>query len=100
MILMCRDTHGLLLQHRFISKSSWSIDQRISRRANVLFATGYLFARFDENFLERFAELTRHPAVDCKIDWIANDEEKVRKQDEQVRYVVVEELINKRGDDV
>lgn len=57
--------------------------RQLGRRSN---ATAH------KDLLERFPELTRHAAVDGKVDRVADDQGKVHEQDAYVDQAVVQEL--------
>lgn len=54
----------------------------------------------DEQLLERFPELSGHAAVDGEVDGIADDDEEVREQHQQVGHRVVQYLFDAARYDV
>lgn len=64
------------LQHGFVRARPGSIDQRISRRSSIPVGDG----TSDEQFLEGFPELSGHPAVDGKVDGVAQNDEEIAEK--------------------
>jgi len=106
------------LEHRFIGALG-SVDERVARVVSVfararaaserrLRTLGDCRTAVDgggsgaahEQLLERFAELTRHAAVDGEVDRVRDDDEEVGEENEGVGELVVEDLGHAGRDDV
>lgn len=57
-----------------------------------------MFGFWYENFLKGFPKLARHSAVDGEVNRIANDEKKISKQNKHIGNIIIEKIVNKRGD--
>lgn len=54
----------------------------------------------DEQLLERFPKLSGHAAVNGEVDRVADDDEEVREQHQQVGHRIVEYFLDAAGYDV
>lgn len=82
------------LEHSFVCAGPRAIDKRVPTGATVLPTCN---RASDKQFFEGLPELTRHTAIYSKVDWIGNDNEEIRYQNENIRDMVVQDLDNRAG---
>lgn len=75
MVLTCTLSLLDVLQNGFIRTGSRSIHQRVLGTAAISASDRH--GAPDEQFFERFAELPRHSAINGKINWVTDDNEKI-----------------------
>lgn len=92
-----RHQHHQLLEDRLVGVGACagSIHNRVLRRAVLL--AGHAA---HEDLLEGLAELSRHAAVDAKVDGVAQHQKEVRQHDEDVGNAVVQKLNDQRAHNV
>lgn len=98
-LLCAPDTRGSTLQHGLVRASPGAVDERVARTTSAV-PPGHLDGATDEQLLERLAELTAHAAVDGEVDRVADDDEEVGEEHQDVGHVVVQELVEAAGYDM
>lgn len=78
------------LQKRFVGTCPGSVDQRVTGAAAGPVFTVYLHRASDEQLFERFPELPGHAAVNGEVDRVADDDEEIGEQHQQIGHRIVE----------
>lgn len=75
----------LHLKNRFVGTRSGSIDQRIPGRSAVPVRATLLH----KQVFESLSELAGHPAVNSKVNGVAENDEEIREQYQHIGYIVI-----------
>lgn len=91
------------LKHSFIGASSRAINHRVARRLHIsdgrVARRRWFWAPKNEH-LGRFSKDSWHFNVNHKVDWIADEQEEVGEQNEQIGHPVVQKVVHQLGQHV